>query len=62
VRENLTVYQIKRGAIMNKSELLKEALECVLSTINQTDTTEIKSDVYNAIALLELFLTTLEGE
>ena len=47
---------------MNKSELLKEALECVLSTINQTDTTEIKSDVYNAIALLELFLTTLEGE
>jgi len=60
VRENLTVYQIKRGAIMNKSELLKEALECVLSTINKTDTTEIKSDVYNAIALLELFLSTLE--
>lgn len=47
---------------MNKSELLKEALEHVLSAINQTDITEIKSDVYNAIALLELFLTTLEGE
>ncbi len=45
---------------MNKSELLKEALEYVLSAINQTDTTEIRSDVYNAIALLELFLSTLE--
>jgi len=60
VRENLTIYQIKRGATMNKSELLKEALEYVLSAINQTDTTEIRSDVYNAIALLELFLSTLE--
>ncbi len=45
---------------MDKSQLLKEALEYILSAINQTEYSVKKSDVYNAIALLELYLSTLE--